>query len=86
MKLHEFEPVGEKTPPHAVRRDEASVLTCARCGCRLTARESLEDGGMYGPNAAWRHFPGIEWGRDARGCRVECMDEPHKIRFEAQPA
>jgi hypothetical protein len=44
----------------------------------LTARESLADGGMIGPDAAWRHF----WGRpdhDARGCRVACLDLAHRI-------
>jgi hypothetical protein len=85
MKLHEFEPVGEYRP-HAVRRDESVVLTCARCGCRLTARESLPDGGLYGPDAAWRHYPGVSAGTDARGCRVECVDEPHRTVYEDVPA
>ncbi|HEY1168775.1 MAG TPA: hypothetical protein VGE81_07380 [Candidatus Limnocylindrales bacterium] len=78
MKLHEFEPVGETPYPRAIHRDESFVLTCAACGCRLTPRESLADGGLLGPDAAWRHFWGLP-GRDARGCRVECIDMPHRI-------
>jgi hypothetical protein len=78
MKLHEFEPVGETPYPRALHRDESFVLTCAACGCRLTPRESLADGGLLGPDAAWRHFWGLP-GRDARGCRVECIDMPHRI-------
>ncbi len=78
MKLHDFEPVGGTPSPRAVKREDSVVLTCAACGCRLTARESLRDSGRYGPDAAWRHFPG-ETGRDARGCQVDCVDSPHRI-------
>jgi hypothetical protein len=78
MKLHEFEPVGESESPRAMHREDSFVLTCAACGCRLTARESLADGGMHGPDAAWRHFWGLP-GHDARGCRVACIDLPHRI-------
>ena len=76
--MYEFESVGESAGPRALRRDESLVLTCASCGCRLTARESLRDGGLLGPDAAWRHFWGMP-GYDARGCRVECLDLPHRI-------
>ena len=78
MKLHEFEPVGESPYPRATRREDSFVLTCAACGCRLTARESLDDGASMGPDAAWRHFWGMP-GYDARGCRVACIDLPHRI-------
>jgi hypothetical protein len=78
MKLHEFEPVGESPLPRAMRREDSFVLTCAACGCRLTARESIADGGLLGPDAAWRHFLGMS-GHDARGCRVACVDLPHRI-------
>jgi hypothetical protein len=78
MKLYEFEPVGETPYPRALHRDESFVLTCAACGCRLTPRESLADGGLLGPDAAWRHFWGLP-GRDARGCRLDCIDMPHRI-------
>jgi hypothetical protein len=77
MKLYEFEPVGGTPTPRATRRDDSAVLTCAACGCRLTARESLRDSGAYGPDAAWRHFPGAT-GRDARGCRLDCVDSAHR--------
>lgn len=63
------------TPPLAERRPEADALTCSACGCRLTARDRT---GGVGPDAAWRHFPG-SWGHDARGCRVDCVDEPHRM-------
>jgi hypothetical protein len=33
---------------------------------------------MHGPDAAWRHFWGLP-GHDARGCRVACIDLPHRI-------
>ena len=78
MNQYEFEPVGEPPDPGAMRREDSLVLTCAPCGCRLTARESLADGGMIGPDAAWRHFWGGT-GHDARGCRVACLDLPHRI-------
>lgn len=81
MKLHEYEPVGGNTEsPRAIHREDSSVLTCATCGCRLTPRESVGDGGLYGPDAAWRHFPGFGSSTDARGCRVACMDRPHRLR------
>jgi hypothetical protein len=79
MKLYEFEPVGEQQPPRALRREDSFVLTCAACGCRLTARESLADSGSMGPDAAWRHYWGGS-GHDARGCRVACLDLPHRTR------
>jgi hypothetical protein len=79
MKLHEYEPTEEQSKPRAVHREGSSVLTCAACGCRLIARESLPDGGCYGPDAAWRHYHGNTWDTDARGCRVKCVDRPHRI-------
>ncbi len=79
MKLHDYEPVGDGFAyPVALHREESEVLTCGTCGCRLTARTSLADGGGQGPDVAWRHFPGIGE-RDARGCRIDCMDVPHRI-------
>jgi hypothetical protein len=81
MKLHEHEPVEEESRPRAIRREGSVVLTCAACGCRLTPRESLADGGGHGPDAAWRHFWGAP-GRDARGCRLACIDLPHRITSE----
>ena len=86
MKLHEYEPTGEVSKPRAVHREDSAVLTCAGCGCRLIARESLADGGLYGPDAAWRHYDGNTWETDARGCRVECMDRPHRMTWVEQLA
>ncbi len=82
MKLHDFEPVDEGVVrPLAAHREESDVLTCGACGCRLTARESIGDGARYGPDAAWRHFPGERLGTDARGCRVGCADLPHRTHY-----
>lgn len=50
----------------AVRDGQLGPVTCAACGCRL---EAAEDG-------MWVHF-GRLGGRDARGCRVECIDLDH---------
>jgi hypothetical protein len=62
-------------PALAEREPDGSVLTCSACGCRLTPRERTAG---IGPDAAWRHFAGA-FGRDARGCRVDCVDEPHTM-------
>ena len=40
------------------------------CGCRLVAQSGREDG-------AWRHFPSLMAGHDARGCRPQCVDALH---------
>jgi hypothetical protein len=42
-------------------------ITCATCGCRLKV-DAFEE--------TWRHFEGTT-GRDARGCRVECVTLAH---------
>lgn len=44
-------------------------VTCLTCGCRLTTDESSSSDG-------WTHFAPLG-GRDARGCRVDCVDLPH---------
>jgi hypothetical protein len=76
----EYESTADTSKPVAVHVEGTDVLTCAKCGCRLTARESLPDGGGYGPDAAWRHHWGMP-GRDGRGCSVQCVDMPHRITF-----
>ena len=43
-------------------------VTCSLCGCRLTMLDS--------PTESWTHFSPLG-GRDARGCRVACVDLPH---------
>jgi hypothetical protein len=59
-------------PPPAWPRGQAAVagrpVTCATCGCRLEpAAAGVE---------IWTHFSPLG-GRDARGCRVGCVDLPH---------
>jgi hypothetical protein len=49
-------------------------VTCASCGCRL----QLSDDGQE----VWRHFAPMG-GRDARGCLVSCVDQPHNSRGQA---
>lgn len=44
------------------------AVVCDACGCRLS-----DAGGR-----AYRHYPGAP-GRDARGCRVACVDEEHRV-------
>jgi hypothetical protein len=51
-------------------RDGAGPVTCAVCGCRLQAQIGADDG-------AWRHFPSLMAGQDARGCRPDCVDALH---------
>lgn len=54
--------------PHRQVEIVQGPVTCAVCGCRLeAAADSL---------AAWTHFNPLG-GRDARGCRVDCVDLPH---------
>jgi hypothetical protein len=49
-------------------------VTCATCGCRLEA--SADPG-----EAVWFHFSPLG-GRDARGCRVACVELAHDARGE----
>jgi hypothetical protein len=44
------------------------AVVCDACGCRL------EDADGH----AYRHFPGAP-GRDARGCRVACVEQEHHV-------
>ena len=48
-------------------------VTCALCGCRLTTE--VTDPAELGATT-WTHFSPLG-GRDARGCRVACVDLPH---------
>ncbi|CAN5656891.1 hypothetical protein BH23CHL6_BH23CHL6_06520 [soil metagenome] len=52
------------------RPDPGTPVSCTICGCRLVAATGSEDG-------AWRHFPSLAAGQDARGCRPACVDELH---------
>jgi hypothetical protein len=76
---HDFDEAPSTARPEAKHREDSFVLTCAACGCRLTARESIAAGGRYGPDAAWRHFEGNAPDRDAMGHRVACADLPHRM-------
>jgi hypothetical protein len=55
----------ETRRPIAVRGGQGAPVTCAACGCRLSAT-----------GEAWFHFNPIG-GRDARGCRIACADAAH---------
>lgn len=61
--IHSPEP--ESRPAFRVRDGRDGPVTCAACGCRLSAT-----------GAAFFHFNPIG-GRDARGCRVDCADVAH---------
>ena len=51
-------------------RETTGPVTCAVCGCRLVALSGRDDG-------AYRHFPSLMAGQDARGCRPYCADAFH---------
>jgi len=61
--IHPSEP--ELSRPLAVRGGQGAPVTCAVCGCRLSQAGD-----------AWFHFHPLG-GRDARGCRVDCVDAAH---------
>ena len=61
--LHQPDP--ELRHPMAVRDGASAPVTCAACGCRLSA-----------VGDTWFHFNPLG-GRDARGCRVGCVDAAH---------
>ena len=50
--------------------DPSGPVSCAICGCRMVDAEGLD-----GP--AWRHFPSLHPGQDARGCRTVCVNDLH---------
>jgi hypothetical protein len=51
---------------YRLRSEIGGPITCATCGCRLDAL----------PRGGYVHF-GALGGRDARGCRVACVDAVH---------
>jgi transcription initiation factor TFIIIB Brf1 subunit/transcription initiation factor TFIIB len=53
----------------AARERSSGPVVCAACGCRL--REEASD-----VEARWFHFDPMS-GRDARGCRVACVERAH---------
>ena len=50
--------------------DPSGPVTCLTCGCRLTELAGFD-------GSAWRHFPSLHPGQDARGCRPRCIDRVH---------
>jgi hypothetical protein len=67
--IHPSDP--ETLRPIAVRDGHGAPVTCSACGCRLRAGTADND-------IAWFHFNPLG-GRDARGCRVDCVDAPHDV-------
>jgi hypothetical protein len=65
MTLEMNQPAGRL---RAVRDGQGAPVTCAACGCRLESLGKSSD--------SWAHF-GRLGGRDARGCRVPCVDADH---------
>ncbi|HLX33607.1 MAG TPA: hypothetical protein VKR30_00015 [Candidatus Limnocylindrales bacterium] len=59
----------------AVRAGQLAPVTCLACGCRL---ETIGEG----ESVSWFHF-GRMAGRDARGCRVSCIDAAHDVEGHA---
>lgn len=57
----------DPTRDTGVRDGQLAAVTCAACGCRLAVDQHDE---------AWFHFGG-QTGRDARGCRVACVESAH---------
>jgi transcription initiation factor TFIIIB Brf1 subunit/transcription initiation factor TFIIB len=71
----------DSTRQRAVRDGQSAPVTCAACGCRLEHTPAAE-------GSRWFHFSRFA-GRDARGCRVECIDQAHDalgLPFAAVPA
>ena len=67
--IHPSDP--EIRRPAAVRDGHGAPVTCSTCGCRLRAGTADND-------VAWFHFSPLG-GRDARGCKVDCVDAPHDV-------
>jgi len=59
----------DSTGYRAVRDGQGAPVTCAACGCRLEHVVASDP-------SAWFHF-GRFGGRDARGCRVACVEFAH---------
>ena len=56
----------------SVRDGRPAPVTCAVCGCRLREAASTD------VDARWFHFSPLG-GRDARGCRVSCVEQAHNV-------
>ncbi len=76
MSLFRYDPpAGSQVVEGFARAAVDGPVVCRTCGCRLEAPliGSDMDGDLAGD---WRHFEGLP-GRDARGCRVACVDLAH---------
>lgn len=67
-------PAYETPGVHGATEWHAGPVTCEACGCRL--QPSL------GAREAWFHFAPMG-GRDARGCRVACVERAHDAHGRA---
>ena len=77
MSLYRYDlPSGTATMDHLVRGGAEGPVVCGTCGCRLQPPTSWLDGDAEAVST-WRHFEGLP-GRDARGCRVACVDLGHE--------
>jgi hypothetical protein len=63
--IHPSDPETQRPP--AVRDGRDAPVTCAACGCRLSATGDT-----------FMHFNPLG-GRDARGCRIDCADAAHDV-------
>lgn len=59
----------DKSRERSIRDGQNGPVTCAACGCRLEHSPAAD-----GPT--WIHFSRFA-GRDARGCRVHCVELAH---------
>ncbi|MBA3851268.1 MAG: hypothetical protein H0X59_02730 [Chloroflexi bacterium] len=50
--------------------DPYGPVSCRTCGCRLVEVEDAD-------RPAWRHFPSLHPGQDARGDRPACVNALH---------
>ncbi len=75
MSLFRYDPPGGSPLIEGfVRAAVDGPVVCRACGCRLEGPGSATDADRL-PNA-WHHFEGLP-GRDARGCRVACVEVAH---------
>jgi len=75
LSLYRYDPPAGVPMEGFMRASVDGPVVCGSCGCRLQppATSYDSDGEQAG---AWRHFEGLP-GRDARGCRIGCVDLAH---------
>jgi hypothetical protein len=78
MSLYRYDPpLGSSTMDRVVRSSAEGPVVCGTCGCRLQPPTAWLDGDASA-TSTYRHFEGLP-GRDARGCRVACVDLDHGL-------